>query len=263
MIRDALGRELALARPPRRIVSLVPSLSALLAWLGLDEEVVGLTRFCVHPAGWKARKAVVGGTKDVRVEAVLALEPDLVVANWEENAREQVEALEQAGVPVYVTQVRDLAEDLSMVRALGELVGRGERGAALARETAAAFAELADLEPLRALYLIWREPFMSVGRDTFVHAMLGAAGLRNVCGEQERYPSLTPAELSALAPEVVLLSSEPYPFAERHRAEVAALVPEAQVVLADGELFSWYGSRILRAPAYFRELRARLERPPR
>ncbi|HBP20167.1 MAG TPA: cobalamin-binding protein [Planctomycetes bacterium] len=258
MIRDALGRELELARPPRRIVSLVPSLTALLDGLGLDEEVVGLTRFCVHPAGWKARKAVVGGTKDVRVEKVLALEPDLVLANWEENAREQVEALEAAGVAVYVTQVRDLAEDLAMVRALGELVGREARGEELARETERAFAALGGLEPLRALYLIWREPFMSVGGDTFVSAMLGEAGFVNVCGERERYPTLTPDELAALAPEVVLLSSEPYPFKEQHLAEVAALVPEAKVALADGELFSWYGSRILLAPDYFRRLRAGL-----
>lgn len=255
MIRDAVGRELRLARAPRRIVSLVPSLTALLAWLGLDEEVVGLTRFCVHPAGWKARKAVIGGTKDVRLERVLELAPDLVLANWEENAREQVDALEEAGIPVYVTQVRDLAEDLRMVRDVGALVGRRERGEALARQTEQAFAALVGLEPLRALYLIWREPFMSVGGDTFVHAMLAEAGFVNVCGERERYPTLTPDELAALAPEVVLLSSEPYPFQEKHRAEVAALVGEARVVLADGELFSWYGSRILRAPDYFRRLR--------
>jgi len=258
VIRDALGRELRLAGEPRRIVSLVPSLTALLAWLGLDDEVVGLTRFCVHPEGWKERKAVVGGTKDARLERIAELQPDLVLANWEENAREQVEALDALGVPVYVTQVRDLADDLAMVRAVGALVGRAEQGAALARETEAAFAALTDLPPLRALYLIWREPYMSVGRDTFVHAMLAQAGLRNVCGEHERYPTLDPQQLSALAPEVVLLSSEPYPFKEKHIGELRELVPEAKVVLADGELFSWYGSRILRAPDYFRRLRAEL-----
>ena len=246
---------------PRRIVSLVPSQTELLADLGLDAEVVGLTRFCVRPPDWKAWKRIVGGTKTVDVARVLALDPDLVVANREENVREQVEALAEA-VPVVVTDVADVPGALAMIRDLGARVGRRPQAEALADEIGAGFARLdSDVEgaePLRALYLIWRDPWMTVGGDTFVSDVMARAGLANVAADRDRYPALSDAELAALAPEVVLLSSEPYPFAERHLAEVRALVPGARVVLADGEAFSWYGSRLRHTPAALRALRRRL-----
>ena len=254
---DLSGAALRLARPARRIVSLVPSLTALLGALGLEEEVLGLTRFCVEPAGWKARKVVIGGTKDLRPERIAALAPDLILANREENVAEQVEAL-AALAPIYLCSVSDLGEDQAMIREVGELVGRADEAESLARQSAAAFAALPPYAPLRALYLIWRGPYMSIGGDTFISAVMGAGGLENVCGGQTRYPSLEPSELQALAPEVILLSSEPYPFGEEHLAELSALAPDAQVLLVDGVPFSWYGSEAARAPSYLRELRARL-----
>ena len=255
---DALGRRVTLAAPPRRIVSLVPSQTELLADLGLDAEVVGLTRFCVRPDGWKARKAVVGGTKTVDPAKVAALAPDLVIANKEENVREQVEAVAERA-PVWVTDVANVADALAMTRDLGALTGRASRAEALAAEVDAAFAALPAWPPARALYLIWRDPWMSAGRDTIIHDVMGRAGLANVLADRDRYPALTDAEVTALAPDVVLLSSEPYPFADKHVAEVQALAPRARVVLADGEAFSWYGSRLLRTPDVLRRLRADLE----
>ena len=240
-----------------RIVSLVPSLTALLADLGLDAEVVGLTRFCSDPPGWKERKVVVGGTKDVRPERVAELEPDLILANREENVREQVEALEGLA-PIYLSEIKTLADDLAAIKVIGERVGRQAEGAALIERTRAAFAALPAYEPLRALYLIWREPYMSVGHDTFIHAVMEAGGFLNVCGDQTRYPSLEPEALRALDPEVILLSSEPYPFKEEHLSELEGLVPQAQVRLVDGVPFSWYGSRVADAPPYLRTLRAQL-----
>ncbi|WP_412060976.1 helical backbone metal receptor [Rubrivirga sp. IMCC45206] len=243
--------------PPTRIVSLVPSQTELLAALGLDAEVVGLTRFCVHPAGWKARKAIVGGTKGTDPTRVLALDPDLVIANREENDREPIEAL-AAAVPVHVTDVATVGGALAMIREVGGLVGRGPQAQALAAEIGAGFDALPAFAPLRALYLIWRDPWMTVGGDTFISDVMARAGLANVVGDRARYPTLAPNEIAALAPDVVLLSSEPYPFADNHVAEVQALAPEAQVALADGEAFSWYGSRLLQTPAVLRELRQRL-----
>lgn len=258
---DLAGEPLRLARPARRVVSLVPSLTALLGALGLEEEVLGLTRFCLEPAGWKERKVVVGGTKDLRRERIAALAPDLILANREENVREQVEAL--AGVaPVYLCAVADLADDRAMIREVGELVGRGPEAAALAERSAAAFAALPRYAPLRSLYLIWREPYMSVGGDTFISAVMAAGGFANLLASRTRYPSLSPDELAALEPEVILLSSEPYPFRAQHRAELEALVPGAHVLLADGVPFSWYGSCAAEAPAYLRALRDRLAREP-
>jgi ABC-type Fe3+-hydroxamate transport system substrate-binding protein len=243
--------------PATRIVSLVPSLTALLADLGLDSEVVGLTRFCTDPPGWKERKVVVGGTKDVRPERVAELEPDLVLANREENVREQVEALEGVA-QVYLSEIKTLADDLEAIRAIGTLVGREEAAADLVERTRAAFEALPAYRGLRTLYLIWREPYMSVGRDTFIHAVMDAGGFLNVCGDQDRYPSLEAEALRALEPEVILLSSEPYPFKEQHLSELAGLVPAAQVRLVDGVPFSWYGSRVAEAPAYLRRLRTEL-----
>ena len=258
---DALGRSVELAAPPRRVVSLVPSQTELLADLGLDAEVVGLTRFCVRPAGWKAAKTIVGGTKTVDVGRVRGLAPDLVVANKEENVREQVEAV-AAFCPVYVTDVADVAGAVAMVRAVGAAVGRGGAADRIADEVAAGFAALAaPPRPVRALYLIWRDPWMTVGGDTIVSDVMGRGGLENVAADRDRYPALTDDEVRALAPDAVLLSSEPYPFATKHLAEVQALVPGARVVLVDGEAFSWYGSRLRHTPAVLRAVRDAVGRP--
>ena len=251
-----------MAAPPRRIVSLVPSQTELLADLGLDAEVVGLTRFCVHPAGWKAARTIVGGTKNVDVERVRGLAPDLVIANKEENVREQVEAI-AAFCPVYVTDVADVAGAIAMIRDVGALVGQAERAGRLADEVEAGFADLpappdrSRSEPRpRALYLIWRDPWMAVSGDTFISDVLERGGWTNATADCDRYPSLTEDEVRALAPEVVMLSSEPYPFREAHAAEVQALVPDARVVLVDGEAFSWYGSRLRYTPDVLRSLRS-------
>ncbi|MFN3596812.1 MAG: helical backbone metal receptor [Rubricoccaceae bacterium] len=248
---------------PQRIVSLVPSLTELLAVLGLDDETVGLTRFCVHPEGWKTRKTVVGGTKNVRLDRVAALRPDLVVANREENVREQVETL-AATAPVALTDVPDVPAALATIRALGRLAGRPAAAEALAADLAARFEALAAgrAAPLRALYLIWRGPWMAAGGDTIIHDVLARGGFANVLADRPRYPELPPDAFAALRPDVVLLPSEPYPFREAHRAEVAALAPGAAVVLADGEAFSWYGPRLARAPDELARLRAVLSAAP-
>ncbi|PAP78878.1 hypothetical protein BSZ37_19870 [Rubrivirga marina] len=243
------------------MVSLVPSQTELLADLGLDAEVVGLTRFCVHPEGWNERKQIVGGTKNVRVDRVRELAPDLVIANKEENVREQVEAL-QAIAPVFVTDVPDVDGALRMTRSVGGLVDRAAEADRLADAVAAGFARLgAEAEgavPLRALYLIWRDPWMTVGDDTIIADVLRRGGVENAAVGHQRYPTLSPDQFAALAPDVVLLSSEPYPFGPAHVAEVQALAPRAQVELVDGEPFSWYGSRLLRAPDALDDLRRRL-----
>lgn len=254
---DALGRPVVLDRPPRRIVSLVPSQTELLADLGLDEEVVGLTRFCVHPGGWKARKPIVGGTKNLRLDRLAALRPDLVLANREENERAQVEAVAASGAPVYVTDVATVDDALAMIRSVGRLVDRAARAEALAGEIEAGFDALGAAEPVRAAYFIWRRPWMTTGGDTFIHDVMRRAGLANVFGERTRYPGVTPEEVAAARPDVLLLSSEPYPFKEAHAAELEAATG-VPAVLVDGEPFSWYGSRMRLAPPYLQALRDRL-----
>ncbi|MGB3542988.1 helical backbone metal receptor [Rubrivirga sp.] len=258
---DAVGRHIVLEDAPRRIVSLVPSQTELLADLGLEDETVGLTRFCVHPDGWKQSKAIVGGTKNVDVEKVRALRADLVIANKEENVREQVEAI-AAFAPVWTTDVATVADSLIMIRDVGRVTGRVLEAERIAAEVEAGFsdleAETRDLEAVSALYLIWREPWMSVGRDTIIADVLRRGGFASVTDDRDRYPALEDEEIAALAPDVVLLSSEPYPFAETHIEEVQALVPDAEIRLVDGEPFSWYGSRLRTTPGALRDLRRRL-----
>ena len=244
---------------PVRIVSLVPSLTEALAALGLDDETVGLTRFCVHPAGWKARKTIVGGTKNVDVARVLALQPDLIVANREENERAPVEALAAAGVPVWLSDIATVADTLDALRDLGRITARATEGERLADDLASAFAALEQPTPIRAAYLIWRDPWMTVGANTIIHDVMARGGLVNVFGDRTRYPAVTAQELAAARPEAVLLSSEPFPFAEKHLAEVRQIVPGAAVVLVDGEAFSWYGPRLAAAPAEIVRVRRQLE----
>lgn len=228
-----------------RIISLVPSQTELLADLGLDDEVVGITDYCVHPADWLERKPSVGGTKRVKVDRVRELKPDLVIANKEENVREQVLEIAEF-TRVEVTDVVDLPSALQMIQDVGQWVGRDEQAAELVSEIQTAFQDLESRPKSgeRVLYLIWRKPYMSVGHDTFIHDMIIRAGWQNVCADQTRYPSLSADEIRALNPDRILLSSEPFPFTESHFAEFAEICPNAQIQIVDGEAFSWYGSRL-------------------
>ena len=257
---DAMGRPLTLARRPRRIVSLVPSQTELLADIGLDAEVIGLTKFCVHPADWRRRKAVIGGTKNPRIAEIVALEPDLILANKEENSRQIVEDL-APHAPVYVTDVGDLPTALTMIRAVGALVGRAEAAEALADGIDADFgaleAEIAAREGPRPRvgYLIWKGPYMAAGGDTFIDAMLARGGWVNGFGERPRYPEVTVDALRAARLDRLYLSSEPFPFGPSHAAELSAALPGVDVRCVDGEPFTWYGSRLRKTPRTLRALR--------
>ena len=259
---DQLGRIIEVDYPPRRIVSLVPSQTELLYDLGLTDQVVGITKFCIHPEGWFRTKRRVGGTKHVNLEEVAALHPDLIIGNKEENTKADIEALAKQ-YPVWLSDILTLDNALEMVRRVGELVDRKENAARLASQLKEQFQSLSDeiapLPRLRTAYFIWRNPYMVAAAGTFIHDMLARAGFDNVFEDQERYPEITLAELQNLNPEVLLLSSEPYPFKEKHLEELREVLPEAKVRLVDGGLFSWYGSRLLRSSTYFRNLRDILE----
>lgn len=254
-LADQMHRAVHVPPDPQRIISLVPSQTELLYDLGLGDRVVGTTKFCVHPAEWFHTKPRVGGTKKVDMARVRALRPDLIIGNKEENERADIEALEQE-FPVWMSDVRDLSAALDMIGRVGELTGTTAKAADMVRSIASHFEALEPLHPaLSAAYLIWRRPYMAVGPDTFVNDVLRRCGLLNVFGEgTERYPEVTPQALAAADPDVILLSSEPFPFNEAHLAEINMIVPGTLVRLVDGELFSWYGSRLLGSPAYFQRV---------
>ncbi len=253
-----LGREVEVAWPPRRIVSVVPSQTELLAELGLEKEVVGITKFCVHPESWFRTKTQVGGTKQLHLDRILQLEPDVVIANKEENVREQIEAL--AGkVPVWVSHVEDITGALHMVRQVGALVGKTMLAEGIASRIEQAIARWQPPNRLRAAYFIWRRPWMVAGGDTFIHHMMALAGFDNVFADRLRYPEIDAETLRATAPAVLLLSSEPYPFKPSHAEELLGACPGSRALFVDGEMFSWYGSRMLHAIPYFESLWEGLE----
>ena len=251
---DHLGRKVTLPETPQRIISLCPSITETLYTLGLSERVVGRTHFCIHPAKFVEGAGRIGGTKKVDYAAVAALEPDLIIAEKEENTREIVETL-AADWPVYVTDVRDVACALRMIADLGHLTGTADHARALTHDITVTWATLKfPPRPIRVAYFIWRKPYMVVGADTYIHAVLQYCGLLNVCAHLDgRYPTLAEHELAALKPEVILLSSEPYPFKAQHVLEIQSLAPEARVILVDGEMFSWYGARMIQAADYLRQ----------
>lgn len=247
---DATGYSVTLAGPAQRIVSLVPSQTELLHDLGLDAEVVGITRFCVHPPEWRRTKSRIGGTKDVRVEQVRSLAPDLVIANREENVKEQVEAL-RGFCPVWTSDVNDLPGALEMILSIGRLTGREGEAGNMARSIDDGFAAIGRYErPARTAYLIWKDPWMAAGGGTFIDDMMRRCGFSNVFADRPRYPVTSLDELAASGAQRVLLSSEPYPFRERDLEAVRQELPRAEVSLVDGEMFSWYGSRLRETARY-------------
>ncbi|MBX2905765.1 MAG: ABC transporter substrate-binding protein [Taibaiella sp.] len=245
-----MGRRVLLNGEPKRIVSLVPSQTELLHDLGLEEEVVGITKFCIHPESWFRSKRRVGGTKSVHLEIIDELKPDLVIANKEENTQEQVEALAEK-YPVWISDIRTLDEALQMILSVGELTGREGKAADIVSNIRSGMASLQTAQPLRVAYYIWRNPWMSVGGDTFISDMISRIGWTNVLENESRYPVVNPESLRGTGVQRVLLSSEPYPFKEQHIGEIKQALPNVEVTLVDGEMFSWYGSRLMHAPGYF------------
>lgn len=250
-VTDQLQREVEVPDRPKRIISLVPSQTELLYDLGLGDRVVGITKFCVHPESWFRSKTRIGGTKQLHQDTIASLRPDLIIANKEENTKEDV-ALLANKYPVWVSDVRTLTDAMAMIRAVGDLVGAAEQGVGLANQVEQSIGTWPSLNNKHVAYLIWRNPWMGVGSDTFIDAVLSQLGVSNVLARRERYPEIKLDELAAAVTEEVWLSSEPYPFAEKHRAEINAALPGVQVRLVDGELFSWYGSRMLRMAPYFK-----------
>jgi ABC-type Fe3+-hydroxamate transport system substrate-binding protein len=242
--------------PRQRIISLVPSQTELLHYLGLEAETVGITKFCIHPQQWFAAKARVGGTKTVNLPAVEALQPTLIIANKEENVKEQVEALAK-NFPVWLTDVNTLADALQMIADIGQLTGTATKAQILADEISTQFAILQNhpFNPLKTAYLIWRKPYMAAGGGTFIQDMLARCGFVNVLEAIPRYPEVTTTQLADAGCELLLLSSEPYPFKQQHIDELQLTLPDTRILLVDGEMFSWYGSRLLQAPNYFLQLK--------
>lgn len=247
-----MGRIISLPFPPKRIISLVPSQTELLYYLGLENEVVGITKFCVHPEKWFRAKQRIGGTKTYHLDRIDALQPDLIIANKEENDQAQVELLAQK-YPVWISDIKNLGDALEMINRVGVLVGKVSEADILVQNIQEEFVNLATRTTLQtAVYFVWREPYMVAGGDTFINEMMRFAGFQNLLENQPRYPEITLDQLAKMNPDAILLPSEPFPFKEKHIADFQAVCPNAMVQLVDGELYSWYGNRLLDAAKSFK-----------
>lgn len=255
---DQMGRSIYLSPNPSRIISLVPSQTELLHHLELSDQVVGITKFCSHPTRWKSEKEIVGGTKKFNFNKIDALQPDLIIGNMEENYPEGIDRLKEK-YPVWMSDVNTLSDAIQMITSIGWITDRVTLANKLVKEIESKFNafEKAD-PPVTVLYFIWKEPWMVAGAHTFIDDMLNQIGFRNCASDLPRYPMIDEDIIGKLDPEFILLSSEPYPFNKEHVKQLAAQFRDAKVMLVNGEYFSWYGSRLLQAPDYFKNLIKRI-----
>ena len=256
LFTDQTGNIHHFARTPRRIISLVPSQTELLFDLGLDEEIIGITDFCIHPKEKCDLKTRIGGPKSVDFPLIDQLRPDVIIANKEENAREEIEKLAKR-YTVWISDIYTLEDALDMIKGIGEFVGRIREAGDIISRIAANMGHFDDLS-IRAAYFIWQKPYMVAGKDTFINEMLKQCGLTNVFESLSRYPAVTEQQIKEARPDVILLCTEPYIFEEEHAREFKERFSFAEILIVDGEIFSWYGSRLQYAGNYFKYLRERI-----
>lgn len=252
-VLDQLQEHIHVPLAPKRIISLVPSQTELLADLGLAQEVIGITRFCVHPAAWHKTKSRIGGTKNFLFNVIDKLQPDLIIGNKEENYKEGIAKLKQH-YTVWMSNIVTWQDALSMIEAVGEITNKAAAASAIQQHIEHSFSALQTVTQQTALYLIWKEPWMAAGSQTFIDTMLKKIGFKNCLEGRPRYPILHDYEIKKLLPNVIFLSSEPYPFKHQHIAALKQICPSSKIICVDGQMFSWYGSRLMHAPAYFNSL---------
>jgi len=255
--KDQLGRKVYLKDVPKRIISLVPSQTEFLFDLGLDKEIIGVTKFCVHPKEKLKGKTKIGGTKNFNFKQIHLLKPDLIIGNKEENYKEGIERLHEE-YPVWISDIGNLEEALQMMAMVGTITNRKPQADKIIQKIGNDFINLHVPQKKDALYLIWKEPYMSIGGDTFINHLMDCSGFKNVLSHLNRYPIISEEEIKTIQPEYILLSSEPYPFKDKHIAEFKALSPKSTIVIVDGEMFSWFGSRLQFSVDYFKKLHSEL-----
>lgn len=257
-LKDQLGSAHSFEYTPQRIISLVPSQTELLYDLGLEESIVGITKFCVHPYHLKSTKKIVGGTKKVNYDKIRLLEPDIIICNKEENTKEIVEELLKI-CPVWVTDIYTLEDNFQMISDFGQLFDKRTEARKWNDKLTFALSDfknfIKDTPIKRAAYFIWKNPYMVAGSETFIDELLKLNHFENIYASQERYPEIQLEILEANETlELILLSSEPYPFKTEDSYEMVRNLNNAKAILVDGEMFSWYGSRLVKALDYFKFL---------
>jgi ABC-type Fe3+-hydroxamate transport system substrate-binding protein len=230
----------------QKIVSLVPSLTELIIDFGLKDQLIGRTRFCVNPEDEVEDIPIMGGTKNPRLDKIRKANPDYIIANKEENRPQDIKTL-MDDFEVNVTEIQTIKDALITIHELGQILEVADTAPKLITDIQQRLEERPDEAPLRTAYLIWKDPWMTVGYDTYIHDVMSHWNLSNVFSEKSRYPEFELDDLKDYNPDLILLSSEPYPFKEKHIAQIEESYPAARVLLVEGQWFSWYGSRMKHA----------------
>lgn len=235
-----------------KVISLVPSITEAILDLGVSEtELIGRTKFCIHPQEKVKNIAIIGGTKNLNIEKIKSLKPDLIIANKEENTKEQVEEL-KLNFKVLVTQVATIEDNYYLLKNLGNIFHKEERAQAFNLKIYEIFNKNKIKTPLKVAYLIWENPYMTIGKDTFIHHVLEEIGFQNLFKNQTRYPIINMEDLTEA--DVIMLSSEPFPFKDKHIENLKKIYPKKKVIIVDGEAFSWYGTHLAKCEVYFENL---------
>ena len=255
---DQIGNTIEIKAIPKRVISIVPSQSEFLWDIGLRDELVGISKFCIHPNELYRNVERVGGTKDLNLEKIRALKPDIIIGNKEENERDQIKAL-QKEFPVWMSDIYNFDDALAMMFQLGQILNRKEPTNTILNSLTKILPEVKNIFAGQTVaYFIWNEPYMFAANNTFIDFVLTHIGFKNALNGSERYPDLNELQLQKLNPDYCFLSSEPYPFKEKHIQELKKILPDSKICLVDGEAFSWYGSRLLKLPDYILELKKML-----
>ncbi len=257
---DQLGNTLLLEGRPKRIISLVPSQSELLWDLGLKNELIGITKFCVHPDNMFRTVERIGGTKNLDIEKIRRLGPDLIIGNKEENDRQQIELLQEE-FKVWMSDINTFDDTFKMIESFGDMFQVRDQASQMAGEVRLSLESVKQIfSGNKVLYFIWKDPWLVAASQTFIHHVLVHLGFENAAAHLERYPEITAEDIKKLNPDFCFLSSEPFPFKEEHVKEIRDQVPNASGILVDGEIFSWYGSRLLHMAPYMLKLKEKLIR---
>ncbi|WP_299106236.1 ABC transporter substrate-binding protein [uncultured Winogradskyella sp.] len=256
-MKDQLNRKIQINRIPRRIISLVPSQTELLVDLGLESSIVGVTKFCVHPKHLRMSKAVVGGTKQINIEKIKALQPDIILCNKEENTEEIIKSLEDIA-PIHVSDIYNLEDCFELINMYAAIFDVEDNALDLISniqiEREAFKLQFQNKDKLKVAYFIWKNPWMVAASDNFIDIMIKEAGFLNAFEHEKRYPEIDLNYKALAEADLVFLSSEPFPFKEEHVLELQSQFPEKTIKIVDGEMFSWYGSRLLKSYSYFKRL---------
>ena len=249
---DQLGRKIELDKTPERIVSLVPSQTELLYYLGI--KPVGQTIFCIHPESEFKSSYKVGGTKKLQLDKIRALQPDLIIGNKEENTKEQIEEISDE-FPVWMSEINSVDDALDFITRIGSILGKSNECINLKLMIQSGLNRLiAPTYKLSYIYLIWKDPYFAVASGTYINSVLDRGGFINALANKTRYPEITIEQINQLQPDCVMLPSEPFPFKQEHVEALQKEVPKSHVVPVDGEILSWYGSKMLEAPDYLMKI---------